>query len=1407
MCKLVYEPAGVLVRQLKYTPMYSNASVYKFAHTALTIIKRNHLGVIRYPSSQYTISCVIRPYGTINVMTSIFRFSRFDLTDKDSYGDRAPALLFEPGSLKLRLSQGSELDPNHVIITSTELIANQDSNVKVVSEDDRVTLYVNDVLFGSVTIPLHERPTIEKLHVYGGDPYHQAANAKISNLLYEPIVPVLKLLPLAIKPEKNNIIGVVHSPSYDYTITATINPFETTTGWSQYFCFKVKPFGDIEKHGDRTPCLFVISNTYKLVVSYRDTIEYRISDETPSIGLAANQDNKVRIESFGDVITLYINEQKVSSLTIPILLRPTVLDPLYIFSSDQFFAGAKGYMKDLVYTPINPDSLAPTMFSPSIIAIDKDKKIGKVIMPTSQYVISSKIRPFGTVEGWGCLFRFTADPDSVAEKYGDRNPLLMFHPGNYDLHSSIMVTGQKNYKQIYNMKGIFANQDNDVKIVALGHAITFFVNGENVGKMLTSLSDRPPLDLLYVYASDNILDGANAQISNLVFTPTVRSKQITFYPKTMTIEKSIKIGDILDPSVNAKIDFTINPSGTISGWASILRFGLRRVSLHDKYIYGDSVPFFLFKPGSSKIFLIQGSLSKPGKNEIETSTALNLNEDNKVEYVSIDDSLVLFINDIEAGSLNISPSNRPVLDNLHVYAGDDIYETSKAVIKDLVYTPLQSDNNPILFKPHAVTLKRNYKIGQIIQPSSEYIVSFTIHPLGTLSGYTSILKFTSTSASYGNYGDRLLAIFGLSNTYNLLTFADSTIAPNSRINSGSLTANTDNLMIVVARGGTITVYINNVNVGVLNSPIENRPPVPQLNVYASDKHSKAANAYIKNLVYQPMNANSPIVFYPTTMTLAKGKKVGEIVKPNSQYIISFVIKPLGTSSGWTNILRFTSDPAVDVGTYGVRNPTVWFHPDTYDVQLYATTSTSSFFLDRMKGIVENQENEVKIVARNHLITVFINHVKVGEFHSPLSERPPLDLLYVYASSGLDDAANAQISNLVFTPIPDNVRYDNPFYSRQQGRCRTYNNQYPSTVVLGSVSNVLAETERQQECRNMCVDELIKGTILTACELYNSETCRIHTKPIASVTASGYYDCWVARISPALFKPEQGLCVQSNGGSTSESGRYYLGETDFKGHCYHKCMQYYAQSVEQESISACQRDHGNKKCYVYYDSSQTISRSDGSSTSTCWVKGGFDCGSTCESGSLARRQDDYRGNISRTRSGLPCKANTYCRNSSNNKKETWCATYEPSKSVDLCSVPASPCSASACIPYYNIRVKVRSVGGICDSDRRRLANADVYVKVYIQGSFVGKTSMHYDKGTIMFNEYFYRTNVDIRNGFSIVFQIWDNDSYDHGGSDRGDDHLGTATKNAIYDKTVTPTYMYFYGGKCSNAGIWYETLIY
>ena len=173
---------------------------------------------------------------------------------------------------------------------------------------------------------------------------------------------------------------------------------------------------------------------------------------------------------------------------------------------------------------------------------------------------------------------------------------------------------------------------------------------------------------------------------------------------------------------------------------------------------------------------------------------------------------------------------------------------------------------------------------------------------------------------------------------------------------------------------------------MLNRPVENRPPVSQLNVYASDNHFQAAKAYIKNLVYQPMNTNSPIMFYPTTMTLAKGKKVGEIVKPNSQHIISFVIKPLGTFSGWPNILRFTSDTAVNVGTYGVRNPTVWFHPDTYDVQLYAMTmtSTSPVLFDRMKGIVENQENEVKIVARNHLITVFINHIKVEEFHSALT---------------------------------------------------------------------------------------------------------------------------------------------------------------------------------------------------------------------------------------------------------------------------------------------------------------------------------------------------------------------------------------------------------------------------------------
>jgi len=970
-----------------------------------------------------------------------------------------------------------------------------------------------------------------------------------------------------------------------------------------------------------------------------------------------------------------------------------------------------------------------TSFTPSVIAITKNNKVGQVIKPSSQYVISSTIRPLGTVDGWGCLFRFTQNAESNAENYGDRNPLLMFHSGNYDLYSNIMFMGQNNYKNVYNMKGIIVNQDNDVKIVAAGNEISYFVNDEKVGTMLAPISDRPQIDLLHVFASDNFYNAANAEISNLVFSPINPDGPIAFYPNTIVIKKNNKVGEILTTSNNFKINFVIQPSGIKSGLSSILRLG--RTFYKDKDFYGDRAPAFFFNPGTLKLLVAQGC-TRNFSNEMQSLSTLGINKDNIVKLISFEDTLTLYINDVKEGSMIVPLANRPLLEEMQVYVGDEFYDEANAVIKDLVYTPIKSKHNPI----------------------------------------------------------------------------------------------------------------------------------------------------------------NPINLLPASLTLVQ-KKFGDIYNSNSQYIISFGIKPLGiVANSWSNILRFTTNPLTDSG-YGSRNPALFFHPDSYDLQLSLTTTEGTTGINSMKGLVENEETDVKIVALGHLIKVYFNDIKVGEIYSPLWQRPHIDYLEVNCAS-TDIVSNAEISNLVYTPIPDIIT--DPFYPVAQGYCLNGNGvgQNGGDVDLGDLK-AGTWTQQQKECKERCIAEVNKGVTVTGCEANkSSRKCWLHNQSVAKGNGDTNYSCWVAG-APMPFKFEQGICVESNGSHANGSyHRTFLGLANNNNLCMRKCIEYYDQSTDKANVSGCQRDYNDNKCHVYHLSSYIVVGGQGSSGNMCFVKDNFECsGDKCKCGSSDILQEDYRGNISRTRQGVPCQRwdtrsphnhsynpksygldGNYCRNPGKHKIRPWCYTTDPSKQWDYCDVPTCPCgtlskrrddyrgdlstttsgrtcqawnsqtvhthdrtspnyptaglesnfcrnpgsksttwcyttdpnvpfdacNVPTCDPIMKVRIYVNALYNICDRDGWR-DKSDAYVKVYVNGRYCGRTSTHWDKNPTYFRQYFYCGTHNRWSSLKTRFYAYDQDS----GSD---DYLG-ATNNLYNSEKSYSSSANFYGGQCGSGSMYlkYSTLLY
>lgn len=154
------------------------------------------------------------------------------------------------------------------------------------------------------------------------------------------------------------------------------------------------------------------------------------------------------------------------------------------------------------------------------------------------------------------------------------------------------------------------------------------------------------------------------------------------------------------------------------------------------------------------------------------------------------------------------------------------------------------------------------------------------------------------------------------------------------------------------------------------------------------------------------------------IVLQQGNLIGKLVNAPDQYVMSFVLRPLGVINQKASIMKITSTIDDCCKTYGDQIPDIMFSP--------ANTHKIFFAHDRLehlnehKGDIEgvklNQDNLIKVVSDEMAVTLYVNGVEKAKFYSSLKERPTSTVAYVYAGSDYHPAANAEIRDFTYTPI-------------------------------------------------------------------------------------------------------------------------------------------------------------------------------------------------------------------------------------------------------------------------------------------------------------------------------------------------------------------------------------------------------
>merc|ERR1711923_676546 len=370
--------------------------------------------------------------------------------------------------------------------------------------------------------------------------------------------------------------------------------------------------------------------------------------------------------------------------------------------------------------------------------------------------------------------------------------------------------------------------------------------------------------------------------------------------------------------------------------------------------------------------------------------------------------------------LHVPLSDRSFTSPLLIYAGDNHYDPANAKISHVVYKPNPTIPSEVSFLENEnLQIQRNQYLG-VVNPSSEFVISFTLHPLGSIANWGSILIFsTNINSAYGNHGDRNPGIWFCPNS---LTIAFRYFLKNNAqrsFNFGSLSPNVDYNIEIKAICDHIIWYTNDKIEFMLHIPLSDRSFDSPLLIYAGNKYEDPANAKISNVAYK-LNPTIPTI--PSELSLLENEKLQiqrnyflGVVKSSSEYVISFTLHPLGTITSWGSILRFSTDSERESNKHGDRSPGIYFCPNSLTIAFRYILKTNVQRSSNFGSLSPNVDYNIEIKAIGDYITWYPDGEEQMRLHVPLSDRS-FDLpLVIHAGSNNYNPANAKISNVVYMP--------------------------------------------------------------------------------------------------------------------------------------------------------------------------------------------------------------------------------------------------------------------------------------------------------------------------------------------------------------------------------------------------------
>ena len=349
------------VRFIKAVNTSSSTSEYFFAGPEKITRGGEPHAVIISPPINYSLGFTIEPKEKFDGWTSIIHITTGG--NCCNYGQSVPHVVFRKRTTKLQIYTSPGDTYNNL---PDELALNQKHDIVVHVYGSKSYTYVNGTLAIQKTIGYMRTP-LAQVEVWIGDPWHEAANAIISDVSFTEAVPIFTSEyffagPRQImRPAKGKPDAVIISPPINYSLEFTIEPKGKVSDWGGILHFTTGDDYSPWPYGQRVPAIFFRQITTQFHVSTGDDLKDDNVHKDFPYQLALHQKHAIVVHVFGSKSSIYVNGTLAFQKTIG---TRTPLAQVDVYIGSPWYEAANAIISDVSFTEAIEH--APTTSTPTI---------------------------------------------------------------------------------------------------------------------------------------------------------------------------------------------------------------------------------------------------------------------------------------------------------------------------------------------------------------------------------------------------------------------------------------------------------------------------------------------------------------------------------------------------------------------------------------------------------------------------------------------------------------------------------------------------------------------------------------------------------------------------------------------------------------------------------------------------------------------------------------------------------------------------------------------------------------------------------------------------------------------------------------------------------------------------------